>query len=283
MTVIKNEITFITPVDVLYEHDENDIFKECVPTSPDGSQEDDDDNNFTSSSGGLKASNNIVENDEALSMSTKTSASRWAGWTARTILLDLPLLVIVAIYCGILWLDHVHDYYLFPQIQASIFNDARREQEITYYTRSCDERDISTNNSADLFLPADATAQDAYMHQLKHGFTIFRSALSPETAKNLRDYVVSKNYNLTEEESIFVIEGDNRYSFGLGTEEPSVAAAVMELTNSKQLKESIAKIMGPDPALIEMTAITALCTFFSGSSVFQQYINVSPFLSLLLN
>jgi hypothetical protein len=265
--------------------DDTVIFKECVPATPNGSLDDeeehaDKDDDFASNNdgGSMKASTSKNDDDyssKALSMSTSNSTGRdgktskaisasrrWAGWTARTIILDLPMFVIVALYGGILWLDHVHDCYLFPQIQASIFNDDRREEESTYYTRSCDERDISTTNSVELFLPANATPHEAYLHQLKHGFTIFRSALSPETATNLRDYVVSKNYKLPQEESIFVIENDKRYSFGLGTEEPAVAAAVMELTNSRQLQESIAKIMGPDPALIEMTAITVSCTFF---------------------
>ena len=109
----------------------------------------------------------------------------------------------------------------------------------------------------ELFLPHDATIEDAYQHQLKHGFTVFRSVLRPETAHNLRQYVSAKNYNLTEQESIYVIENTNRYSFGLGTDEPVVAAAMKEVTTHPLLQGAVEKILGPDPALIEMTAITA--------------------------
>jgi ectoine hydroxylase-related dioxygenase (phytanoyl-CoA dioxygenase family) len=62
---------------------------------------------------------------------------------------------------------------------------------------------------------------------------------------------------LTEDESIFVIAGENRFSFGLGTEEPSVTAAMMELANSESLRPTLEKVLGPNPSLIEMTAITS--------------------------
>jgi ectoine hydroxylase-related dioxygenase (phytanoyl-CoA dioxygenase family) len=90
-----------------------------------------------------------------------------------------------------------------------------------------------------------------------HGFSVFPGVLAPKTADNLRNYVMSKNRNLTEDESIFVIAGENRFSFGLGTEEPSVTAAMMELANSERLRPTLEKVLGPNPSLIEMTAITS--------------------------
>lgn len=116
---------------------------------------------------------------------------------------------------------------------------------------------MSTTNKEDLFLPDTATPQDAYEHQLRHGFTVFPNVLSDETATNLRNYIVSKNSELTDTESNFVIAKENRYSFNLGMEEPSVSTAAMELTNNRILKASIEKIMGKNPALLEMTAITS--------------------------
>ena len=108
-----------------------------------------------------------------------------------------------------------------------------------------------------MFLSHDATPEDAYQHQLKHGFTVFPNVLSDETAANLRSFIDSRNRNLTEAESNYVIANENRYSFGLGTETPEVAKAMTELTTNTRLKASIEKIMGPNPSLIEMTAITS--------------------------
>jgi hypothetical protein len=179
------------------------------------------------------------------------------GLLLRRLFLDLPLLAILLVHSGLEWVDYVHHNYLHKQLNAMVFTETRRQAEITYYSRPCDASDITTFNGSDLFLPMDATADEAFDHQLLHGFTVFRNVLGQEDATELRNYIVSKNYNLTEDEKIYVIENDNRFSFGLGTEVPIVAKAMKIIANHPQLRPSIEKIMGSDPALIEMTAITA--------------------------
>lgn len=179
------------------------------------------------------------------------------GYLVRTLILDFPLALCFAAYFAAAWTHRLHDLYLEPQIKALVWDDNRMYEEETYYKRQCDIRDQSTHNGADLFLPLNATAEDAYEHQLTHGLTVFRSALSDKTATDLRNYIRSKNFKLRKEESIFVIANKNRYSFGLGTEEPSVTKAIMELASNKRLKPALEKILGPNPALIEMTAITS--------------------------
>lgn len=182
---------------------------------------------------------------------------RLLGHALRSILLDLPLFIVLLTYAATVWFRHVQDNYLAPQLEALFFSTERSVTENTYYKRSCDASDVTTANGADLFLPVEATSEDAYQHQLKHGFTIFQGILKPETCENLRNFVISRNHQLEEEEIIYVIENDKRYSFGLGTEEPSVTAAIKELANSSRLRPALEKILGPDPALIEMTAITS--------------------------
>ena len=178
------------------------------------------------------------------------------GIFLRTVVLDFPVFVVLLTYATILWFSHVHEQYLVPQLKVLKFTRERSLHDLTYYTRVCDASDMSTTNGADLFLPLDATPKEAYMHQLKHGFTVFPSILKPETCEKLRNFIVKRNHEITEEESIFVIEGENRYSFGLGTEEASVREALMELGNSPRLRPALEEILGPDPALIELTAIT---------------------------
>jgi hypothetical protein len=155
------------------------------------------------------------------------------------------------------WISYVGHTYMVPQYNDMSWTPTRSAEESTYYVRDCSKEDLSTLDPSELFLPPDATVEDAYQHNLKHGFTVFRSVLSPRTANNLRDYVVAKNAILSEQESIFVIENANRYSFGLGTDEPVVAAAVKEVTTHPLLKQSMESIIGKSAALIEMTAITA--------------------------
>lgn len=175
----------------------------------------------------------------------------------RTVVLDLPLILIVLVYAAMVWVHHVHDAYLEPQMRLMDWTDERMTHEITYYERSCTLEDMTTFDGGELFLPLDATPADAYEHQLEHGFTVFRSVLSPEVARDLRTFVDEKNRKLSALEKIFVIEGENRFSFGLGTEEPTVSRAMKELAHHPLLRPSLEKIIGANPALIEMTAITA--------------------------
>lgn len=184
---------------------------------------------------------------------------RWGivGRVVRMLLVDSPLAIVFGLYLAVLWTRHVHDNYLKQQVDAMYWNDERAYREVTYYNRICDRRDMSTTTPSDLFLSMDATPDEAYQHHLKHGMTVFPQIISDETATEIRDFIVSRNRNLTVEESIFVIENTNRYSFGLGTEEPSVAKAMSEIATNKRLSAAIEKIVGPSPALIEMTAITS--------------------------
>jgi len=188
---------------------------------------------------------------------SKLSLRRILIFVVRSVLLDLPMAVLFATYLALLWVQRVDQDYLQPSMMAAVWSPSRAEAEITYYHRDCDVRDLTTHNPNDLWIPLDATPIEAYEHQLRHGFSIFGSVLQENTTKELRDYVVSRNRQLSQEESIFVIENDNRYSFGLGTEEPAVANAVKELATHDHLVLALEKVLGSNPALIEMTAITS--------------------------
>lgn len=188
---------------------------------------------------------------------SKQSKSNWRPllFLIRAILLDLPMALLFAAYLGLSWARRVDTLYIQPAMAAAVWTDERAEQEITYYERHCTAQDMSTQTADDLLVPANATVQEASEHQLLHGFSIFQGVLTEDVMHDLRTYVDAKNRKLTEEESIFVIEGDNRFSFGLGTEEPCVALAVKQLATN--MGPALEKVLGKNPALIEMTAITS--------------------------
>jgi hypothetical protein len=173
------------------------------------------------------------------------------------LLLDLPLLLVLVAYGSLVWMHHVHDTYLTAQTDALVWNNERKETEMTYYQRKCDARDITTRHASDLMLDVDATPQQAYAHQLKHGFTVFRNVLSRETAHLLRATIVDRNYNLTADEFIDLHKAENRFGYAVGTEERGVVEALEQVARHEQLTQSMALIMGHDPALIELTQITA--------------------------
>lgn len=88
---------------------------------------------------------------------------------------------------------------------------------------------------------------------MKHGFTVIPGVIKPENAARLRDYVDLKSQTLSPEEDIWVVSKKNRYSFNLGTEEPGVNEVLEDLGNHKLLTETVEAILGPDPAMIELT------------------------------
>lgn len=153
--------------------------------------------------------------------------SFFARYTAQTLLLDLPLAACLTLTVFTYWLGHVNDAYLDPQLHAMQWTVKRAAQEITYYKRTCDTSDVSTTHASDLFLPTNATRNQAAQHQLLHGVSIFSSVLSAETSANLRRHVQVKSQHLTTAEANTpLIAFENRYTLHLGTEEPSVAKAV---------------------------------------------------------
>ena len=175
----------------------------------------------------------------------------------RVALVDIPLLLVLSIYAGIVWTHYVHDEYLVPQIKAVNWTDQRKEEEMTYYLRSCTIDDMTTSDPEHLKIDPDATPEEAYQHQLLHGFSLFPQVLSPQTRDDLRDYIRERNKDIKPEESLYVIAGKNRFSFGLPTTEPVVRRAVRELAEPGLFRETLEKVVGPNPALMEMTVITS--------------------------
>ncbi|GKY96123.1 hypothetical protein MPSEU_000572600 [Mayamaea pseudoterrestris] len=187
-----------------------------------------------------------------------TRVPRRLAMILRAFFCDVPLLLVFLVYASLLWLSHVYDNYLYEQLQAMHISQERRATEITYYTRTCSEEDVTAKSGADLYLSMNATADQAYNHQLLHGFTVFPSVLTPATANALRQHVVERNtFNASDEESIHLIAHDNRYSFGLQSSFPAVSNALIEIANHRLLRPALEKILGRNPTLIEMTAITS--------------------------
>lgn len=129
--------------------------------------------------------------------------------------------------------------------------------DIESYTRICDENDITTTNPSDLFLPQNGTGVQGAGIMMRHGFTVVPNVVKPENAAKLRAYIDEKSRNLTPEEKIWLVKGKNRYSFNLGTEDPGVVEVLQDLGRHKILTEMLESLLGPDPAMIELTVITA--------------------------
>ena len=234
------------------------------------------DGHTTSGNGGRrrrkkKSSKNQNRNDRKNKIQTtehRNAVGCCSSSKFTQILLMLNLLVIALLcptYVTLKWFHRVHDMYLVKLLNAAIWTKERQENEITYYKRECTIDDLTTTNPNDLILNDSKTdgattspAEVAYQHQLKHGFTVFPYVLSQSTATELREHILSRKYNLTKQESIYVINNENRFSYALDSYRiPAVLNAMNEITKPNSLlTKSITKILGFSPALIEMTAIT---------------------------
>ena len=126
--------------------------------------------------------------------------------------------------------------------------------EFTYYERECQAEDLSTLRAADLVVGRD----DPASHVMEHGFGLVREVLSPRTAARMREFVLRRNADLTAAESIPLDGEGNRWSFAIGAnEDPAVPDALAEVAAHPVVRPMLEGLLGPDPAVVEITAITS--------------------------
>ena len=153
-------------------------------------------------------------------------------------------------------LQQIHDEYLSKQIELMRFlPDNRQLTDTTYYHRVCDESDITATSTLDLLLDENATKEEAANHMLKHGASMYPNLLSKETADALREFIDRENKI---QQGWYVIENEYRYSWGIDINmHPALKTYWKELASNRLLVEALEEIVGPDPAIIEFTAITS--------------------------
>jgi len=214
-------------------------------------------------------------NPEMLDASTQNSGSSWSspserkegkirkksagsgalnafGTILRTLLLDIPLVLLFALYCSGKVFQKIRDEFLLPQVELQRWTEERAGKEITYYHRICEASDTTVNDTVPLIVTDDMDTDDTVEHMLTHGAQVYPNLLSPETAKEVRDFILAQN--LKNEEMIDVIENKNRWSFYMRVDQhPSVPKALNEVLSKPQLVAALEKIAGKNPAVIEFT------------------------------
>jgi hypothetical protein len=171
---------------------------------------------------------------------------RSATLLVRSLFLDLPLLVLFAMYASVLVLEQIHEQYLGPQLELMTFLNAERQwTDVTYYHRICTEADITATSVDQLLLPDNATRDDAVQHMLNHGATLYPNLLSPETAWALREFIVEEN---KKQEGWFVIQNNYRYSWGIHVNmHPALKEYWKELASHTHFVRALEGIVGPNP------------------------------------
>ena len=169
---------------------------------------------------------------------------------------DGGLAILFAAFAFAVVVHKVHDNYLHPQLQLMKFQDELRSYtDTTYYHRACDADDITTESPEELIIEDHFSTRDAVKHMLTHGVSVYPDLLTNETASNLRDWIARENYR---REQWNVIENENRYTWGIDINaNPYLQTFWQELATHEQLRKGLEGIVGPDPAIIEFTAITS--------------------------
>lgn len=179
----------------------------------------------------------------------------------RMILLDAPLCVLFgSFFISVVVMDLNKTYFL-PMVSHKNWHESSQKyEEGTYYARKCNELDLTSTNPQDLILPLDATPQQAHDHILKHGASVYRNLVTPETAAGMRKYILRENAELekNEDKAISLISNKNRWSFRIGADDdPVVAQMLKELGTHPVLRPAFDEIMGDEAAMVELTAITS--------------------------
>ncbi|CAB9505905.1 expressed unknown protein [Seminavis robusta] len=186
---------------------------------------------------------------------TTSPRSRILWIILRTLLMDLPLLLLFTAYTSLYVLEQVHHDYLEPLRKAMKWTEIRSDTEVTSYHYYCTEDDITANSVEELVAEPDWTTDEMVEHMQVHGVTILPDILTNTTADILRAFIVEENKR---QEGFWVINGKNRHSFGIQVDQDeSIPAALKEIATHPVLKPMLEQVLGRNPAIIEFTAITS--------------------------
>jgi hypothetical protein len=172
------------------------------------------------------------------------------------LLLDTTLLLLFALLMTTVVIHKLHDDYFYPLLKLMNWSGQERDYlEVTYYHRYCSAQDFTAKTVPELIITENYTVKDAVNHMLTHGVSVYPNLLTNETARVLRDWIVEEN---KVQEGWYVIENKNRYSWGINMNmHPKLQTFWQELAAHQHLLNSLEKIVGPNPAIIEFTAITS--------------------------
>ena len=206
--------------------------------------------------GSMHNKKNNNRNGRATTVGSSSITVRFLRSVLRWIFMDGALTVLFAAFVFAAVLRRLHDEYLHPQLQLMLFQEERRQHtDTTYYHRVCDGEDFTASTPAELMIEDGFTTDDCVEHMLTHGVSVYPDLLTNETATELRDWIARENYR---REGWGVIENENRYSWGIDMNmHPTLQTYWEELAANDKLRNALEAIVGPDPAVIEFTAITS--------------------------
>jgi hypothetical protein len=175
-------------------------------------------------------------------------------------MIDVPLLILFSCFILFYCMDSIYHKFFIPmfKLSARTLSDENLRKEFTYYNRHCTMHDISTLRGEELILSNNTSVREGVDSMMNHGAAVIPRILDVDTAQELRKFIISRNQALSRFEKIPLSQGRNRISFGIeATEAPIVSEALRQVSNHTLFRGVIQGLLGIDPALTEITAITA--------------------------
>lgn len=177
-------------------------------------------------------------------------------------LLNFILIILFICYGLSHTVETFYKDYIVPTIFSShwrkYISDRNLKDEFTYYHRQCTQEDITTHTIDDIIFTEGEEVESISDKIMTHGCGIFPNVISEETASVLRDYILNRNIHLSDEEKIPLDGAEKRWSFSIeANEDQSVSKALFEIYTYDPLKHTLELLLGPNPAIMEITTITA--------------------------
>jgi hypothetical protein len=216
------------------------------------------------------------------SSSSSRRSSSSVLFVLRTVVLDLPLLLVVLLWASTLLVHHLYNGPM-QELIESFRRDGSSDElgyfpeldsDITYYGRQCTEEDITTRDSNDLMIPPEASAEEAADIMMTHGAVLVQDILNTSTATALREYLESRHAiqdELPWHEKMWAEIG--RLSLGLGVgDAPIIAQALQEVATHPTLQRTLQGIVGDDPAIVEISTLTTMHGAQEQGTIYNIYI-----------
>ena len=205
------------------------------------------------------------------------------------LLLHTTLAFLFLCLCAVYTLQDVHDSFFVPIVERARRTDQDLREEYTYYDRQCTAVDLTVHHhapNAGTPLILDYNHNHIQQHHtnqtnnnnnnnnnnntqkdipsgvdivMEHGAVLLPELLHPRTVQELRQFVVAKNNQVRGTDAeIPISEARGRISYGIdATEDERVIRALKEIHSHAVLAKTLQDLLGPNPALTEITAITA--------------------------
>ena len=269
-------------------NDDGIISKERRHTEEDRNEEndpDDDDpsagkNNHSGDPAAVSPSSSVSSNENKTDSNGRkpvlTSTSSFArGIISLTKFIIHCILVVAFIgLCTSYCLRTIHKEYFLPLLHRAERTNDDLFHEYTYYERQCTVEDVTLTLQDDpsqlIYETRTSTTSSSTSasvnpsnygvnQMMKHGVLVLPEILSSTTVKELREFVVDKNAAVKGTNAEYpVSQGENRISYGIeATEDVRVLTALREIHANQKLKNLLEGLVGTNPAVTELTAITA--------------------------